>query len=141
MPRRLALALMACGGCAAAPPPRSTPAAAIVDAGAPEASVAERAPARATREPTAAEREASAGVAVFMRVCGPCHEAMWRVAPAGPLPRLRWTEAAMRRQIREGSRGDGGREGMPALGADALPERDLPALFAYLRQVEAIAPP
>lgn len=95
---------------------------------------------RAAREPTALDREVTAGLGVFLRVCGPCHEAMWRVPTGGHLPRNRWTEAAMRRQIRAGS-GPERRFAMPAIDAGRLPEGEMPALLAYLRSIEAVASP
>jgi mono/diheme cytochrome c family protein len=144
---RLALALAAVAGCASTTAPATTTVAAPVtatpDAGAPmasDASTAPSAPVRAAREPTALDREVAVGIGVFMRVCGTCHEAMWRVPTGGHLPRLRWTEAAMRRQIRAGS-GRSSASAMPAIDAGRLPESEMPALFAYLRSIEAVVSP
>ncbi len=73
-----------------------------------------------------------------MRVCGPCHLGMWQVPSGGSLSAANRSEAAVRRQIREGS----GRapDGMPAIGVDRLPESEMPALLAYLRQLHVVAP-
>ncbi len=73
-----------------------------------------------------------------MRVCGPCHLAMWQVPSGGSLSAANRSEAAVRRQIREGS----GRapDGMPAIGVDRLPESEMPALMAYLRQLHVVGP-
>jgi len=81
---------------------------------------------------------ATQGSAVFFRVCGPCHQGMWRVPSGGTLSATERTEAAVLRQIREGS--GGGSAGMPAIGTDALPVHDMPALLAYLRTLRVVAP-
>lgn len=144
---RAALALAAVTGCATTTRPVgasiAAPTAATPDAGGPtatDASMAPDAPLRVAREPTPLEREVRAGLGVFLRVCGTCHEAMWRLPTGGHLPRIRWTEAAMRRQIREGS-GRSSASAMPAIDAGRLPESEMPALFAYLRSIEAVVSP
>lgn len=143
----MALALAAVTGCATTTTPvgasTASPTAATHDAGGPtasDASTAPSAPLRVAREPTPLEREVRAGLGVFLRVCGSCHEAMWRLPTGGRLPRIRWTEAAMRRQIREGS-GRSSASAMPAIDAGRLPESEMPALLAYLRSIEAVASP
>lgn len=105
-----------------------------------DGSTAPSAPVGVAREPTALDREVTAGLGVFMRVCGTCHEAMWRLPTGGHLPRIRWTEAAMRRQIRAGS-GRSSASAMPAIDAGRLPESEMPALIAYLRSIEAVVSP
>lgn len=75
-----------------------------------------------------------------MRVCGPCHMAMWHVPYGGTLGATARSEASVRRIIREGS--DSGRAArMSALGVDALPEREMPALFAWLRAMHVVGGP
>ena len=144
-PRALALAALAACACAtsaparpAAPPPiapTTTPdasAPAVVDASAPAV-----ADASAPSPPTPQESE---GAAVFFRVCGPCHMAMWRVPPGGTLSATGRSEAAVRRLLRAGS-GDGSARRMPPLGVEVLPERELPALFAWLRAMGVVGAP
>jgi mono/diheme cytochrome c family protein len=129
-------------GCATArgAPPTSASVEATTDAGTPVAVVVPvppRAPIVAA-EPSG-DPLARQGSTVFFRVCGPCHMALWRVPSGGTLSASERTEAAVRRQIREGS-GDRGRGGMPAIGVDALPDHEMPALMAYLRTLHVVAP-
>lgn len=130
------------GGCATArgAPPASASVGATTDADTPMAVVVP-APPRApvvAAEPSG-DPLARQGSTVFFRVCGPCHMALWRVPSGGTLSATERTEAAVRRQIREGS-GARGPGGMPAIGVDALPEHELPALLAYLRALRIVAP-
>ncbi len=135
------LVVLLLAGCATArgAPPASASVEATTSAGTPVAVVVPRPP----RAPVVAVEPsgdplARQGIAVFFRVCGPCHMALWRVPAGGTLSATDRTEAAVRRQIREGSR-DRGRGGMPAIGVDALPEHEMPALMAYLRTLHVVA--
>ena len=75
-----------------------------------------------------------------MRVCGPCHMAMWHVPSGGTLGAPERSEASVRRIIREGS-GSGRAARMPAISVEALPEREMPALFARLRAMHVVGGP
>ncbi len=144
-PRALTLAGLVALGCAA--PPRARPAAPppVAAAATPDASppaVVDASPPAAVdaAPPTPEARERAAGAAVFMRVCGPCHVAMWRVPQGGTLSPASRSEAAVRRLIRAGS-GPGSARRMPPIGVDVLPERELPALFAWLRETRVVDSP
>jgi hypothetical protein len=78
------------------------------------------------------------GGEVFYRVCGPCHVAMWRVPSGGTLGSNGLSEAALRRQVREGS--TGARGAMPAIDERALPEASMPVLLDYLRRLGVVSP-
>jgi mono/diheme cytochrome c family protein len=96
--------------------------------------------ARPAAQPSVAEPRATIdpqGSALFFRVCGPCHVAMWRVPPGGTLGGNGMTEAALRRQIREGS--TGARGTMPAIDERALPEPSMLVLLDYLRSLGVAA--
>lgn len=149
----LAIVFVVASGCAttAAPAPSTAPASAPVatppvepatpDAGVRDATDVPPPPdatAPTARAPTPQERQAAEGSAVFFRVCGPCHAAMWSVPTGGTLTPSNQSEASVRRQIRGGSRSDAG-GGMPAIGTDSLPEREMPALLAYLRSIHVVA--
>ena len=148
-----ALFLAALGGCATstrARPASSPPSATALSTAAPDASapavvdasapIAAPPPLQPPSPPTTDERERAEGSAVFMRVCGPCHMAMWHIPPGGTLGATHRSEASVRRIIREGS-GSGRAARMPALGVEALPEREMPALFAWLRAMGVVGPP
>ncbi len=144
LPLALALAAARCATTTApVAAPSAAPLAATPDAGGPrarDASTTPNAPVRVARAPTPLEREVIAGLGVFTRVCSPCHEAMWRLPPGGRLHGLRWTEAAIRRQIRAGSGRSSG-SAMPALDTGRLPEDEMPALLVYLRSINAVTSP
>jgi len=140
------VALWLVAGCAtarSAPPasvPVEAPVEATTDAGTPVAvDVPAPPPAPVAAVRPAMDPLANQGSTVFFRVCGPCHMAMWRVPSGGTLSAAERSEAAVRRQIREGS-GGGRRGAMPAIGVDTLPEHDMPALMAYLRTLRVVAP-
>lgn len=77
---------------------------------------------------------------MFTRVCGPCHMAMGRVPSRVTLPAANRSEASVRRMIRGGS-GAGRAMRMPAIDIDVLPEREMPALLAWLRALHVVAAP
>lgn len=140
--RSFLVALLA-AGCATArrAPPAAASVQATTDVGAPVAAavaVPPRAPVVAGEPPI--DLLTLQGSTVFFRVCGPCHAALWRVPSGGTLSATERPVAAVRRQIREGS-GDRSPGGMPAIGVDSLPEREMPALLAYLRSLRVVAAP
>jgi|JI10StandDraft_1071094.scaffolds.fasta_scaffold500116_2 mono/diheme cytochrome c family protein len=138
------LALVFVAGCATSrrAPRAPAPVEATIDAGAPvvtdvHAPALARVPVASPAPPR--DPQADVGSAVFMSVCGPCHLGMWRVPSGGSLSATERPEAAVRRQIREGSRRRSP-GAMPAIGVDRLPESDMPALMAYLRSTRVVAP-
>lgn len=135
-PRALILAALAACACATSAPARPAPPP-VAPTATPDASAPAVVDASAPSPPTPQESE---GAAVFMRVCGPCHAAMWRVPPGGTLSATGRSEAAVRRLLRAGS-GDGSARRMPPLGVDVLPERELSPLFAWLRATGVVGAP
>lgn len=89
------------------------------------------APTAPTTRPTtpAAGNPVAQGRAVFVRVCGRCHEGG---DDEGPNPNLRWPEARMRTLVRNGN------SRMRAIPASRLSDADLTLVVGYLRSIRAI---
>ncbi|MBL8683283.1 MAG: cytochrome c [Myxococcales bacterium] len=131
----VAFTIAACAAQTTQTPRHTAPSARPAPAHSPDAAIvtAPAASSDASAPPSNAE-----GQAVFFRVCGPCHLALWHVPTGGSLGPNERDEDEVRRQIRQGS--TSARGTMPAIDERTLPESSMIALIEYLRSTRVVAP-